>query len=74
MEVDEEKLDALCEGFKKNVMAGYRTKLAFDYSGDPSDGVVSLRCLSKEGYVGLLFLSDPQDSPLIFGPKKYFED
>lgn len=74
MKVDEEKLDTLCEGFKKNVLAGYRTKLDFNYSDNPSDGAVSLRCLDKEGYVGLLFLSDPQDYPLIFGHRKYFED
>lgn len=73
MQVDEEKLDALCGGFKKNVMAGYRTKLDFNYSDNPSDGAISLRCPDKEGYVGLLLLSDPKDYPLIFGHRKYFE-
>jgi hypothetical protein len=74
MEIDREKLDSLCEGFKKNVMSGYRTKLDFNYSDDPSDGAVALRCLDKEGYVGILFLSDPQDYPLVFGKRRDFED
>lgn len=74
MKIDEEKLDGLCDGFKKNVMAGYRTKLDFNYSDNPSDGAVSLWCPDKEGYVGLMFLSDPQDYPLIFGQGKSFDD